>query len=145
MAAAWAYFDTSALLRRYVRGPGSPRVVSLFRRSRVLSSVIAPLEIVSALYRRRSSGELAERDLLAVITRMAADRVRWELVGATSLVLDRAERFIREHGLLPLAAVHMASALAFYEETGSRLEFVTADSRQGVVAESCGLPVVWVG
>lgn len=143
-AAGWAYFDTSALLRRYVRGPGSRRLVSLFRRGRVLSSAIAPLEVMSVLYRRRSA-ELAERELSAVITRMTADRARWELIGATSLVLDRAEALTREQRLLPLDAVHMASALTFRDETGSRLRFVTADSRQRAAAERCGLPVVWVG
>ena len=144
MAAAWAYLDTSALLRRYVRGPGSPRVVAFLRRGRWLSSAVAPIEILSALGRRRASGDLAERDLRAATARMMGDRVRWELVGATSLVLARAEPFVRGHGLSPLAAVHLASALTFQDETGSRVSFVTSEPRQRAVAERCGLPVVWV-
>lgn len=145
MSAAWAYFDASALVKRYGREPGSVRVVSLLRRSRFLSSAIASLEILSALVRRRSAGQVGERDLRAAVTRMVADRARWELIGLTSLVLDRAEALMSEHRLLPLDAVHMASALAFHEETGSRLRFVTADSRQRAAAARCGLPVVWVG
>jgi len=145
MSAAWMYFDASALVKRYGREPGSVRVVSLLRRSRLLSSAIAPLEILSALFRRRSAGQFGDRDLRAAVTRMVADRARWELIGLTSLVLDRAEALMSERRLLPLDAVHMASALAFHEETGSRLRFVTADPRQRAAAERCGLPVVWVG
>jgi len=144
MSAAWMYFDASALVKRYGREPGSVRVVSLLRRSRLLSSAIAPLEILSALFRRRSAGQFGDRDLRAAVTRMVADRARWELIGLTSLVLDRAEALMSERRLLPLDAVHMASALAFHEETGSRLRFVTADPRQRAAAERCGLPVVWV-
>lgn len=145
MPGGWAYFDSSALAKRYVKESRSARVVSVFRRNRFLSSTIAPLEILSALCRRRSSSEFTDPDFLAAVTRMVADRARWELIGLTSFVLGRAEGLIREHWMLPLDAVHMASALVFREETGSRLRFVTADSTQRAVAERRGLPVVWVG
>jgi predicted nucleic acid-binding protein len=145
MAAPWAYVDASALVKRYAREPGSIRLVSLLRRSRFLSSAIAPLEILSALSRRRSSGEFSERYFQAAVTRLVADRAHWELIGLTSLILGRAEPMIREHWLLPLDAVHISSALAFHEETSSRLRFVTADPRQRTVAARYGLPVVWVG
>ncbi|HKB24424.1 MAG TPA: type II toxin-antitoxin system VapC family toxin [Methylomirabilota bacterium] len=128
MPAAWAYVDASALVKRYVGESGSSRVVSLFRRHRFLSSAIVPLEILSALSRRRLSGEFGDRDFQAAIARMTVDRARWELIGLTSL-----------------DAVHVASALAFHEETGSRLRFVTAAPRQRAAAQRCGLPVVWVG
>jgi len=145
MPAAWAYVDASALVKRYVGESGSSRVVSLFRRHRFLSSAIVPLEILSALSRRRLSGEFGDRDFQAAIARMTVDRARWELIGLTSLVVGRAEALAREQRLLRLDAVHVASALAFHEETGSRLRFVTAAPRQRAAAQRCGLPVVWVG
>lgn len=145
MPVAWTYVDASALVKRYAGESGSSRVVSLFRRHRFLSSAIVPLEILSALSRRRFSGEFGDRDFRAAVARMTVDRARWELIGLTSLVLGRAEALAREQRLLPLDAVHVASALAFHEETGSRLRFVTAARRQRAAAERCGLPVVWVG
>ncbi|MGH7387624.1 MAG: type II toxin-antitoxin system VapC family toxin, partial [Candidatus Methylomirabilales bacterium] len=62
MAGQWAYFDTSVLVKRYVREPGSRRARVLLRRYRFLSSAIAPLEVISALVRRQSAGELTKRN-----------------------------------------------------------------------------------
>ncbi len=95
--------------------------------------------------RRRSAGDLAERDVAAIMTRIAIDRARWELVGLTSLVLGRAEELIRQYALRTLDAVHLASALIFQEETRQRLRFVTADARQRDAARRLQLEVVWVG
>ena len=48
-----AYFDTSVLVKRYVREDGSMYARALMRRHRVVSSAVAPLELLSALTRRR--------------------------------------------------------------------------------------------
>jgi predicted nucleic acid-binding protein len=145
MAAAWAYFDTGALVKRYVKEPGSAQVVALFRRCRFLSSAIAPVEAMSGLCRRREAGALPAGQFERVVAKMAADRTRWELVGLTSFVLGRAEALIRQQALWPLDAVHLASALIFQEEMGHRLRFVTAQPRQRHVAARINLDVVWVG
>jgi hypothetical protein len=51
MAEALAYFDTSAMIKRYVEEPGFAHTRRLMRHYRVLSSVIAPVEAVSAVAR----------------------------------------------------------------------------------------------
>jgi predicted nucleic acid-binding protein len=76
MPAPLAYFDTSVLVRRYVREPGAARARMLFRRYRFLSSAIAPVEVMSALSRRRAAGELTERDFRAILSRMQTTRQR---------------------------------------------------------------------
>ena len=45
----FAYFDTSAVVKRYVLEPGSLQVRRLLRQHDFLSSAITPLEILSAL------------------------------------------------------------------------------------------------
>jgi predicted nucleic acid-binding protein len=87
MAGAWAYFDTSAVVKCYLREPASPRARVLVRRHRFLSSAVAPAEAIWVLCRRRARGDLGERDVDAIMARMARDRVRWELIGLTLLVL----------------------------------------------------------
>jgi predicted nucleic acid-binding protein len=142
---AWAYFDTSVLLKRYVREAGSGRAMALFRRYRLLSSAVAPVETVSALRLRELTGDLKAREVAAAIGRMATERARWELIGATSLVLSRAEELVRAHALRPLDAIHLASALIFQAETGRRLRFLTAEARQRAAGLRLYLDVVWVG
>lgn len=144
MAATWAYFDTSVLVKRYVREPGSPRAAALLRRYRFLSSAIAPLEATSAFWRRHAQGELDQRDLLAILARLRGDRDYWELVEVSRLVLERAEDLIRATGLRSLDAIHVASALIFQGAAGVSPPFITADAEQRQAAEEVGLQVVWV-
>lgn len=144
MPAPWAYFDTSVLVRRYVREPGSARARALFRRYRFLSSAIAPVEVMSALSRRRAAGELAERDFGAILSRMQKDRAYWELVEVSPRVLSQAEALIPRTALRTLDAIHVASAMVFQAASGIRIPFVTADTRQRDAAEELALNVNWM-
>jgi predicted nucleic acid-binding protein len=142
----FAYFDTSALIKRYVRERGSARVVSLSRRYDLLSSAITPVEAFSALCRRRRDKELSEADFAATISRIHGERIRWELVEVNETVLTRAEEIIQ--GAVPiraLDAVHVASLTAFQAGAGIRIPFVTADGRQRDAATLFGLNVIWIG
>jgi len=144
MPAAWAYFDTSVLVKRYVKEAGSGRATALLRRYRFLSSAIAPVEATSAFRRRSATGGLTQRDLTAILARMRRDRAYWELVEVSGLVLDRAEELIRGTGLGTLDAIHVASALIFQGASGMSIPFVTADAEQREAAGQVNLDVVWI-
>jgi predicted nucleic acid-binding protein len=144
MAGQWAYFDTSVLVKRYVKERGSRRARVLLRRHRFLSSAIAPLEVISALVRRRSAGELTKRDFSAILSRLRGDRDYWEVVQVSPLVLERGEGLIRTTGLRSLDAIHVASALVFQAGSGIRIPFVTGDTVQREAAREMGLDVVWI-
>ena len=142
----FAYFDTSALIKRYVSEKGSARVMSLLRRHDLLSSAITPVEIMSALYRRKRNGELSDQDFGATLSRVQGERTRWELVELGRAVLSRAEEIAQ--GIVPmrsLDAIHVASLMTFQGESGIRIPFVTGDNRQRDAAAYIGLDVVWVG
>ncbi|MBI4402304.1 MAG: type II toxin-antitoxin system VapC family toxin [Nitrospirae bacterium] len=144
MPARWAYFDTSVLVKRYVKEEGSSSARDLLHRHRFLSSAIAPLEALSALARHRTSGELEERDFLAIRSRMQKDRAHWELVELSPLVLSQAEELIQRTSVRTLDAVHVASALTFQAASGIRIPFITSDARQREAAEEWALDVIWV-
>ncbi len=142
----FAYFDTSALIKRYIRERGSGRVVSLLRRHDLLSSAITPIEIVSALSRRRRDKELSEEDFAATLERVQSERMRWELVEVGATVLDRAEEIVQ--GSVPmrsLDAIHIASAATFQAALSIRIPFVTSDARQRDAAAFLDLNVIWIG
>jgi predicted nucleic acid-binding protein len=145
MPPAWAYFDTSVLVKRYVIEQGSSRARMLLRRHRFLSSAIAPVEIISALCRRHATGELSQRDFAAILSRIRKDRAYWELVEVSPLVLGRAEDLVQEAALRTLDAIHVASALAFQTLSGVSVPLITGDARQRDAAGQLGLDVVWVG
>jgi hypothetical protein len=142
----FAYFDTSALIKRYVRERGSAQVGSLLRRHDVLSSAITPVEILSALWRRKRDGELSEENFAATLSRVQSERIRWELVEVGGTVLSRAEEIVQ--GTVPmraLDAIHVASLLAFQAASSIQISFVTGDARQRDTANYLGVGVIWVG
>ncbi|MGH7825321.1 MAG: type II toxin-antitoxin system VapC family toxin [Candidatus Binatia bacterium] len=142
----FAYFDTSALVKRYVRERGSARVASLLRRHDLLSLAITPVEVLSALWRRKRSGDLSEENLSATLSRVQSERIRWELVEVGGTVLSRAEEIVQ--GTVPMRAlgvIHVASLTTFQAAAGIRVPFITGDDRQRDAAEEMKLDVVWVG
>jgi hypothetical protein len=139
-----AYFDTSVLLKRYVHERGSDHARSLMRRYRFISSAVAPVEAIAALWRRRASGLLADGVLRATVKRMRGDRLHWELVEVSPLVLDRAEEIVETTALRTLDALHLASALTLRAATGTRVPFITADAEQRDAVGALGLEVIWV-
>ena len=140
----WAYFDTSALVKRYVRERGTLEARKLLRNYKVLSSSIAPIELLSALTRRHGQKELSGHDYTAILSRVKQDRAFWELVEITPAVLTRAEEIALNIKVRTLDAIHVASAVIFQDSTGSSLPFITSDERQLEAAQKCGLEVIEV-
>ena len=145
MAPPFAYFDTSVVVKRYVLEPSSTMARTLLRRYRCLSSAILPVEVMSALNRRRAAGDLTAADFAAISSRFAEDRRRWELVPVTGPLLALAEELIQRNPLRTLDAIHLAAALTFRSMSGLRVPFATADARQREAAEPAGLPILWAG
>ena len=141
---AWAYFDTSVLVKRYVREDGSEQTQKLLRKYRFISSAITPVEASTSFRRRKDSGDIEGRHFDAIIKQFDSDRHRWELIETGKDVLDRAERLGRENKVRALDAIHIASAVLFREATGQNVPFITADSAQHDAAAVLSLDVVWV-
>jgi predicted nucleic acid-binding protein len=140
----WAYFDTSVLVKRYVKEDGSTAARKLLQRYRFLSSAVAAVEVLSALGRRRAAGDLTQRDFLAIRSRLHKDRAYWELVEVGPIVLSQAEELVRKTGLRTLDALHVASALTFQAASSLTIPFITADARQREAAETLAFDLIWV-
>ena len=146
MPPSWAYFDTSALVKRYVSEPGSFQARALLWRHDFLSSAITPVELMSALHRRRRTGDVSEATLQAVLRRVLRDRTRWELVEVGPSILNRAEELIQGGApIKALDAIQIASAITFQSASSIRIPFITGDGQQRDAAARLGLAVVGVG
>jgi uncharacterized protein len=142
--ARWAYFDTSVLVKRYVKEQGSAAARRFLQRYRFLSSAVAPVEVLSVVSRRCTVGELTQRDFLAIRSRLHKDRSYWELVEVGEIVLNQAEELAKKTGLRTLDALHLASALTFQAASGLTVPFITADVRQRKAAEMLEMNLMWV-
>lgn len=140
-----AYFDTSVLVKNYVQEIGSARARELLQSHTLLSSAIAPVELLSALMRRKSRQELRADAIAGILARVRQDRAYWQLVDVGAPVLSRAQEIIQTVQMRALDAVHIASLLTLQAASGIRIPFITGDGRQRDAAKNLGLDVVWVG
>lgn len=142
--ARFAYFDTSALVKRYVREKGSLAVRRLLRSHCVISSALLGLEIRSVLHRRLREGALTDAALRRVERRVANDEAAWQQIAVGAEVLEEARGQVARFAVRTLDAIHLATALVAHRE-GLEVPFVTADRRQAVAARAQRLEVVWIG
>ena len=139
-----AYFDTSVIVKRYVEERGSPLVRRLLWQHRVLSSAIAPVELISAICQRRTAGTLRPQVAAALLSGVRVDRLYWQLADVSEPILTLSEELVQTRGLRALDAIHVASAQIARAVSGDPLPFVTADARQRDVAVQTGFDVIWV-
>ena len=135
----WAYCDTSALVKRYVREAGRLTLMRLLEEHDCVSSAVLPVELRGAFRRRISDGTLDATDLPTLLEHVASDRMYWTLVEVTADVLAAAEALIAAHPVRTLDAIHVASAQVFGARALRSLVFVSADKRQVDVAAAIGL------
>ena len=140
----WAYFDTSVLVKRYVKEEGAGATRRLLQRFRFLSSTVTPVEAMSAFSRRRASGELTPRDYLAIRSRLHKDRAYWELVEVGEQVLRQAEDLVQKTNVRTLDALYIASVVMFQAASGLSIPLITSDAKQRDAAQVTGLTVIWV-
>jgi len=143
------YFDTSALVKRYVVEVGSSWVRGICTQQSghtIYTSVLAQPEIVSALQRRVREGSLeahqAQQLAQQVVEHMAQS---YALVAITPPVVSQACVLLQKHPLRAYDALHLACALAVREVIEQqRLSvpvFVAADDTLLTAVAAEGFPV----
>ena len=137
-----AYFDTSALVKNYIREAGSSRVRGLLTSYEFLSSAITPIEFHSAVRRRHRQGEITQPNYNSIVSRLAKDRSYWQLVEVVPQILSKAEELVKTANVRTLDAIHIASAIIIQDSFTTPLPFISADERQLAAAQSCRLSVI---
>jgi predicted nucleic acid-binding protein len=143
------FFDTSALIKRYVVEQGTSWVRSIVAPkadNTILVAQITRVEIVSGTSRRKRSGQISERTARAV--RLMIDRHssrEYKTVGLTEQIIQRAEDLLETHALRAYDAMQLAVALhsndALVAAGLPPLVFVSADKRLLDAAASEGLSI----
>jgi predicted nucleic acid-binding protein len=144
---AWAFLDSSALVRRYYTAEhGANRVRVLCAPSNgntIVLARLAPVEVAATLNRRVRDGSLTAE---GCVQRWRTFQIHWsdqyQVIETTEAVYSRAERLVFGAALRSLDALHLASALVAAERTRRRtLQFWTADKQQAEAARREGLQV----
>ena len=143
------FFDSSALLKRWLQEPGAKRVRALTARGaarRLYAARLAIPEILGALARRHRAADIADIDRARLFAAVRADvRALLRMVEIPRATWDHAGDLAERRCLRGADAVHVAAALAVQvvHAAGSEDEviFVTADREQGAAALAEGLAV----
>jgi predicted nucleic acid-binding protein len=144
---AFYYLETSALVKLYVREPGTERLLRLADRSsanRLAILSLAQVEFRSAIRRRQKAGEIPTviaTQLLEAFRRHAEARFVTQKI--TDFLLDVASTLVDSHGLRAFDAIQLAGYMALRSSTVNDIPlFVCADRDLLVAAEREGAPIL---
>jgi len=137
------YFDSSALVKRYIEESGSDVVQSLLDRDvSAATSKLAYPEILSALTRKQRSGELTRRSLQAAVNQFEADWAGMVVVEFHDELLPTMKSLLLKHHLRGADTVHLSSALWLKRSVQSDLTFVASDLNLLKAAQAERLEVI---
>lgn len=136
------YLDTSALVKLYVKEPGSQAVRALLEKAQVVStSRVAYVEMRAGLARKLRQGELSEEEYGHVLSDFEKDWKDYFVIEFSESVAKMGGELVEKHPLRALDALHLASALFLRERARSDVFFSSFDGRLNEAAQAEGLAV----
>ena len=140
-----AYFDSSALVKRYVGETGSRRVLALLEETTPATSRFSPVEIASALARRGREGRLDDSLHHRLLRYLDEDLESFYLVELVPEVVRTARDLLDRNRLRAADALQLSSSLVLQRRLQSPVLFVAFDRGLNAAATREGLEVVGVG
>jgi predicted nucleic acid-binding protein len=140
------FADSSALVTRYASEAeqvelGSPGVT--------IVSVLARVEVPSAIWRKQRMGELSAEDAAILVAAFEADYHGFDsrsdgfvAVAVRPAIVERAARLVAVHALRGYDAVQLASALSVTEVVPECSGFAALDRRLRAAAAAEGLALL---
>ena len=111
------FFDTSALIKKYVIENGSDEVLELMNRAdQIFVSVITEIEAHSAFKRLLSEKAVNEYDYKTLINEFDADYQYFTRINIDDFVLKNAKLLIERHQLKTLDSIQMGTALLLKDD-----------------------------
>ncbi|NBC17071.1 MAG: PIN domain-containing protein [Bacteroidetes bacterium] len=122
------YLDASALVKRYLREPGTPEVQQAIADARSIATVIVSRVEVAAAFAKAARMQAVTRDEAGRM--LGAFRDDWSDVfrlHVSTAVARRAERLAWEDDLRGYDALQLAAALIWQDGIGESVTFATFD------------------
>ncbi len=134
------FFDTSALIKRYIQEKGSNKVDLLMNEAdRVIVSAITEIETCSAFRRLLSERAVTEGDYRVLMREFETDYPYFTRVDLDDLAVSCAKYAIGKYRLKTLDSIQLGTALAVRDDIDY---FVACDARLTHSARKEGLHVI---
>lgn len=126
------YLETSALVKLYVREPGTDRLLGLAAstaENRLVVLAVSPVEVRSAIRRRERAGDLDSKIAALVLDHLQQHlQSRFVRQALSDAILDGAAEMIDRYALRAYDAIQLAGCVALRGTARSdALTFVCAD------------------
>jgi predicted nucleic acid-binding protein len=136
------YFDASALVKRYVREPGSVVVRRLLASGIVASSRLSEVEVSSGLIRRAREGAFTTERRDRMLGALQQDVPALAIVEITPEITADARDLLLRHSLRAGDAIQLASCLYLQRNLAHSVPFVAFDKRLVQAAYAEGVTVL---
>lgn len=141
------YFDTSALIKRYVQEKGTIWVTGLTRRSagHDLNTVsLTGPEMIATFFRKARGGAITRVEAIKVASNFRVDwQQQYQVLFVSNSIINLAMTIAEKHALRGYDAAHLAAALELHQDRQAMrlpaLTFVSADVEQLQAAQAEGL------
>ncbi len=122
------FFDSSALVKRYINEPGREKVNLLIgSASLVAVSRLAYPEILSALTRRRSTLNLTDKEFVILIEAFKTDWEQLAIFDMDNETMQYVDGVISQHHLRGADSIHLSTAIWLKKHINAEITFVTSD------------------
>ncbi len=122
------YFDSSALVKRYVQEEGSDQVNALLKEGSIpVVSRLAYPEILAALTRRHKAGEIETTAFERIKKAFKADWASIAVVEIHKEIFQFIDEVIAKHALKGADSIHLSTALWLNKAAKQDVVFVASD------------------
>ncbi|WP_342083932.1 type II toxin-antitoxin system VapC family toxin [Dyadobacter sp. OTU695] len=125
------FLDTSSLIKLYHEEPDSKSVDAVLDSGLVSSIILSDLsrvELLSALWKKRRTGELTDEIVREIIYLFDQDASQYKFVPITEDIIEDACNFLSKYGVIGLRSldsIQLATAIALKQEADL---FLTSDT-----------------
>lgn len=135
-----AYFDASALVKRYVAEDRSTETIELSTSAEVVAtSLVSHAEVAAAFARAVRGGLISEAEARKAQRTFAGEWANFARLPVTEALVARAGSLAWDHGLRGYDAVQLASAVVWQESVGIDVLMATFDTTLWRAARRAGL------
>ncbi len=122
------YFDSSALVKKYIEESGSETVIELLRNAEMpVTSKLAYPEILSGFGRKKRDKEIGEKEYRTAVTNFEADWPALLIIEYQDELLEIIKLLAEKHPLKGADLVHLASVLWLQKAAREKLTLVASD------------------
>ncbi|MFO7760048.1 MAG: type II toxin-antitoxin system VapC family toxin [Desulfobia sp.] len=134
------YFDTSALVKRYIMEPYSDEVISRWKSAtQIVTSFVAYAEMMASLYRKKREGNIADTLIREIADSFHQDWQSFIRIEVNDQLNGHIKRLVEKYPLRGFDAIHLAAASLIYENFSENFEFICFDNKLAEAARSEGI------